>query len=171
MNEPQPLPKPGFSVRYTEPDDAMHLKSWFLEPGTLNGFPMMDEIEIDDAALRWVSFCRYRCSLTLLNEGVPCGIATLYLQPYRRIAHQCEFGIVISSGCRGKGLGKLLMRCLMHLAKETFHIELLHLQVYQDNPAIQFYEKLGFTEFGRQTHWVKEGEGKYAARIFMEKFL
>ena len=44
----------------------------------------------------------------------------------------------------------------MHLAKDQFRIELLHLQVYSENPAIHLYERMGFKEFGRQIAWIKE---------------
>lgn len=167
QNDPE---HPGLEIRYTEPGDAPHLKQWLLEPGILRWFPMCDEVEIDDAVWRWIAFCRYKCSLTVVKDGVPCGIATLYLQPYKRIAHQCEFGIIIGSGYRDQGIGTYLLNSLLNFAKEQFKIELIHLQVYAENPAIRLYERFGFVEFGRQNHWIKEKEeNKYVARIFMER--
>lgn len=160
----------GFSVRYTIPEDVHCIKEWLGEEGMRNSFPMIGESEIEDAALRWVSFCRFKCSLTLVHEGVPCGLATLYLQPYQRIAHQCEFGIILKSQYQGKGLGSYLLSCLIHLAKEKFKIKLLHLTVCADNPAVHLYEKFGFRVFGRQEKWMKDHE-KLVARLFMEKEL
>lgn len=157
-------------IRYTEAGDAKYLKKWLLQPGVSSGFPMDDEVEVEDAVNRWISFYRYRCSLTATVAGVPCGIATLYLQPYRRLAHQCEFGIVVGDDKRGKGIGSQLMSSMIQLAKDNFRIELLHLQVYADNPAVRLYKRFGFREFGRQTHWVKEN-GIFVGRIFMERFL
>ena len=58
-----------------------------------DGFRCFDEIEIDDAVNRWIGFSRYKCSLTATIDNVPCGLVTLYLQPYRRLAHQCELGL------------------------------------------------------------------------------
>ena len=58
----------------------------------------------------------------------------------------------------------------MHLAKEKFKIELLHLQVYAENPAMNLYKRFGFKEFGRQESWIKE-ENRYVGRVFMERFL
>src|ERR1700722_17253806 len=107
----------GVETRYTEPGDANYLKEWLMEPGTMRWFPMEDEIEINDAVMRWIAFYRYKCSLTILKEGVPCGIATLYLQPYRKLAHQCEFGIIVGEGYRGQGIGTKLLQNLMDLAK------------------------------------------------------
>lgn len=171
MNPPQEqnLP-PGIEVRYTEPGDGKYLKEWLMEPETLSWFPMDDEVEVDDAVMRWIAFHRYKCSLTITKEGIPCGIATLYLQPYRRLAHQCEFGIVVGKNYRNMGIGSYLLNSLMHLAKEKFKIELIHLQVYEGNPAMRLYTRFGFKEFGRQNSWIKEDKG-YAGRIFMERFL
>jgi putative acetyltransferase len=161
----------GLEIRYTEPSDAKYLKEWLLEPGVLRWFPMSDEIEVDDSVARWIGFSRYKCSLTAVKDGVPCGLATLFLQPYRKLAHQCEFGIIVGGNYRNQGVGSHLINSLMQLAKEFFHIELLHLQVYTENPAIRLYERFGFREFGRQPEWIKNLDGTYAGRVFMEKFL
>lgn len=162
----------GFDIRYTEEADAVAIKQWLMEPGVLRWFPMCDEGEVDDAAVRWASFSKFNCSLTVIDEkiGKPCGIATLYLQPYKKIAHHCEFGIIVGGGYRGKGIGSMLLKNLIHMGKNKFNVELLSLQVYEGNPAIRLYSRFGFEEYGRQTHWIKEDEG-YRARIFMERHL
>lgn len=160
----------GLEIRYTELGDGKFLREWLNEKEILRWFPMADTPEIDDSVQRWIGFYRYRCSLTAVMDGIPCGIATLYLQPYKKLAHQCEFGIIIANGFRGKGIGRKMILNLMHLAKQQFHIELLQLQVYADNPAIHLYRRLGFREFGRQTHWIKDN-GEYIGRVFMERFL
>lgn len=171
MNDTKEKPIPsGLDIRYTEPGDAKYLKEWLMEPGTMRWFPMEDEVEIDDAVMRWIAFYKYKCSLTITKDGVPCGIATLYLQPYRKLAHQCEFGIIIGDGFRNQGIGSYLMSSVMHLAKEKFKIELLHLQVYAENPAMNLYKRFGFAEFGRQNSWIKEKD-RYVGRVFMERFL
>lgn len=160
----------GVEVRYTEPGDAFYLKQWLGDEDGGSWFPIDGEIELDDAVVRWIAFQRYQCSITILKDGIPCGIATLYLQPYGKLSHQCEFGIIVGKEYRGQGIGSYLMSCIMLLAKEKFNIELLHLQVYAGNPAIKLYKKFGFTEFGRQEAWIKEKHG-YFARIFMERKL
>jgi len=158
-------------IRYTDLSDGQYLKQWFQDPSIIRWFPIADETEVNDAVQRWVGFSRYKCSLTAVRDGVPCGLATLYLQPYRKLAHQCEFGIIVGTGYRGQGIGSELLKNLIHLAKNQFNIELLHLQVYSENPAINLYSRFGFTEFGRQPGWIKELDGSYTGRIFMEKFI
>lgn len=161
---------PGLDVRFTKAEDAKYLKEWLMDPRNKRCFPMEEEVETEDAVARWIAFYRYRCSLTATINEVPCGIATLYLQPYKNLAHQCEFGIILGHEYQNKGVGGYLMNNLMHLAKEKFKIDLLHLQVRADNPAIDFYKRFGFTEFGRQNHWVKDND-HFGGRVFMERFL
>jgi len=161
----------GLDFRYTTLNDGPHLKNWLMDPSVRRWFPMADEVEIDDAVTRWVSFSRYKCSLTATMNGTPCGISTLYLQPYKKLAHQCEFGIIVGHEYRNQGIGSQLLNNLIHFSKVQFHIEILHLQVYAENPAKRLYERFGFTEFGRQNQWIKEDNGSYNGRIFMEKFL
>ncbi len=161
----------GLDFRYTELSDGKALKEWLLDPTVAKWFPMADEVEIDDAVQRWVSFSRYKCSITATMNQQPCGIATLYLQPYKKLAHQCEFGIIVGGEFRGKGVGTQLLFSLQDLAKQRFKIELLHLQVYADNPATRLYKRFGFKEFGRQNQWIKEEDGSFTSRVFMEKNL
>lgn len=169
LNLPKAKPIPGLEIRYTEQGDAPYLKQWLMDPSVGRWFPMADEVEIDDAVNRWIGFYRYRCSLTAVINGVPCGLTTLYLQPYKKLAHQCEFGIIVGGDYRNQGVGTHLLHHLIALAKETFHISLLHLQVYADNPAIHLYSRFGFEEFGNQAKWIREQDGEYVGRIFMER--
>jgi len=160
----------NLKIRYTDLSDMENLKKWLLDPEVALLFPMENEAEVDDAAYRWVSFARIKSSITAELDGVPCGMATLYIQAYKKLAHQAEFGIIVAPGYRNKGIGTFLVKSLMRLAKEQFHLELLHLQVSTENPAIRLYKRLGFREFGRQSHFIKDKEG-YIGRIFMERFL
>jgi RimJ/RimL family protein N-acetyltransferase len=161
----------GLEIRYSDLSDGRYLKEWLMDPEVDRWFPISDPVEYDDAVHRWIGFSRYKCSLTAVMKGEPCGVATLYLQPYKKLAHQCEFGIIVSRSYRGKGVGTALLKNLMHLAKDKFKIQILHLQVSCDNPAIHLYEKMGFCEFGRQLRWTIEKDGSYGGRVFMEKLL
>ena len=132
---------------------------------------MFNEMEVDDAVRRWISFFRLKAGLTVEKGGRPIGNATLYIQSYHRLKHQAEFGIILDENHRHKGVGSFLLSSLLKLAKLQFHIELIHLQVYQDNPAIQLYKKFGFVDYGFQGKWIKEESGKYVGRVFMERDL
>lgn len=158
-------------IRYTVPEDGPFLKKWLMEPGILRWFPMSNESEIDDAVNRWIWYYRYRSCITAEINGRPVGIATFYPQPYQKIKHQSELSIIVDPEFRNRKIGEKLMKHLFHLAKTHFNITLMHLQVYDGNPAYSFYKRLGFIEFGRQSHWIIEEDGTPRGRIFMERFI
>jgi len=156
------------TYRLTTLDDGKYLKEWLLQEGVQEGFPMSTPSEVDDAVSRWISFAPYKASVTALDDEKPVGLATLYLNPYKKLVHQCECGILVATDFQSRGIGKGLMKELFSLAK-TFHIELLSLQVQTHNQrAIKLYEQFGFKTFAEQTHWLKNEEGSYGGRLLME---
>jgi RimJ/RimL family protein N-acetyltransferase len=163
--------KSALSIRLTRNEDAPHLLRWLEDPEVGRWFPMEDHVEREDAVNRWIWLSRYNCSLTATLNDEPAGIATLYLQPYLKLVHQCEFGIIVAPEWRNLGVGTYLMEALEGLAKENFGITLLHLQVYEGNPATRLYLRMGYKEFGYQKKWIKETDGTYVGRSFMEKEL
>ncbi len=158
------------NIRLTRVEDVPYLTQWLSDPAILRWFPMFDAREIEDAVKIWTSYARIEAGLTAEWQGVPCGMANLYIQPYKKLAHTCLFAIIVQENMRGKGIGSALLQRLMQHAKEKFHIEILHLEVYEGNPAKRLYERRGFKEFGAQTRFIKE-QGKYLAKTFMQKIL
>ena len=158
------------SIRIAEQEDTLYLARWLNDPEILSWFPMCNEKEIQDAIRIWVGYISKKATLTALWNGVPCAMANLYIQPFKKLAHQCLFAVVADRAHRGKGVGTRLLNELMKLAKQSFGIEILHLEVYEGNPAINLYNRLGFKEFGYQAHFVKE-MGRYRGKIFMQKEL
>lgn len=158
------------SLRSTQKEDAPFLTNLLSNPTTLPWFPMSTPIEIADAVRIWIGYSEIGAGLTALFENEPCGFANLYIQSYQKCKHTCLFAIVVKEEMRGKGIGTLLLKQLIELAKTTFQIEILHLEVYEGNPAEAFYRKMGFTQFGKQDHFTKE-KGLYKGKILMEKRL
>ena len=161
--------KDPISVRFAEEGEETHLVQWLLQPNILQWFPLSDLREIEDAARIWMSYSKQNGVLMALWNGEPCGTATLYLHPFRKLAHQALFAIIVAEEFRGKGVGKRLLFELEKLAKERFSIELLHLEVYDGNPAIRLYERLGFVQYGYQKRFIKEQDGSYLGKIMMQK--
>lgn len=160
----------SLTIRLGEESDQKYLVEWLLQPGVLEGFPLSDLREIEDAARIWTSYAKYGAVLVALWDGVPCGIANLYLQPYRKMSHQCLFAIIVDERLRGRGVGTRLLQELMVLAKERFHLEFLHLEVYRGNRAIHLYERMGFKEYGVHRRFMKDGD-RYVDKILMQKYL
>lgn len=145
-------------------------KELLSDPGVLEYFPMYDQREIDDSVKIWEIFCKKGASLTAYVDGQACGLAYLNIQPYKKFEHQCLITIIVHRDFRGKGIGTDLVQGLFKLAKETFGIEILHLEVYETNPAINLYKRLGFTQFGHHKKFIKEKD-RYIGKIFMQRSL
>lgn len=157
-------------IRLAQESDQNYLIEWLLQPGVLHWFPLMDLREVEDAARIWMSYIKQGAILTALWNGVPCGIANLYLSPYKKLSHQSLFAIIVDEKLRGKGIGTRLLEELIALGFQKFGLELIHLEVYEGNPAIRLYQKLGFEQYGIERKFVKD-QGKYLNKILMQKSL
>lgn len=158
------------SIRLSIPEDVELFKRSLQAPDVLRYFPMYDMREIEDSARIWEIYCKKGASLTAVVDGIECGIAFLNLQVYKKFAHQCLITIIVDEGYRNQGVGTALLQELFKLAKEAFHLEMLHLEVYATNPAINLYKRMGFKEFGIQEKFIKE-KGKYIGKTLMERYL
>ena len=161
---------PSLEIRLAVEEDQTYLINWLLQPGVLSWFPLADLKEVEDAARIWVSYAKREAVLTALWDGVPCGSANLYLQPYKKLAHQCLFAIIVDEQHRGKGVGTALLRELIILSKEKFQLEFIHLEVYEGNPAINLYKRFGFEQYGIHERFIKD-QGRYISKILMQKNL
>ena len=158
---------PGFDIRYTYVTDISYLRQWMRSPSMLQWFPMTEEKEVEDALQCWIGFCRWSCSITATVNHIPCGVGTLFLMPYKKVAHHCLFKVIVDPHWQKKGIGNALIRNLKHLAKTYFHLEMISTEVFDDNPIIHLLVKHGFSEIFRQPDFVKDEAG-YRARVCME---
>jgi ribosomal protein S18 acetylase RimI-like enzyme len=160
----------SLELRPTKEEDRPFLKRWLLTGPTLAWFPMCDEREVDDAVAVWIQYAKSGMGITAVYDGKPCGIFNLYIQPFGKLKHTCLFSIIVEETFRGKGIGTTLIAEGEKLAKERYGIEILHLEVYEGNPAFNLYKKMGFEEYGRHEHFIKEANS-YKAKICMQKVL
>jgi len=159
-------------IRFATPEDKKHLVKWWLEEKEiLKWFPMSNEREVEDAANICMSYSKVKAVLIAEYQNEVCGIANLYLQMYQKFAHHALFAVIVSKNKRGKGIGTVLMEELLALAKERFNLKMLNLEVYDGNPAISLYQRLGFEKCGYQKNFIKEPDGTYLGKILMQKKL
>lgn len=159
------------TVRLSVESDKDYLYKWLLDPEILPWFPLENAREVEDAVRICMSYVEMGAAFTGCIDGKPCGMAVLYLQKYKKLKHQCLFVIVVDKEHRGRGIGTKIFERMKQDAKDKFGIEILHLEVYLGNPAQKLYEKLGFREYGRQDHFLKERDGTYRDKINMELYL
>jgi L-amino acid N-acyltransferase YncA len=83
-------------------------------------------------------------------------------------AHLALYDIFISKNFRNLGLGTLLTKELVEIAKQH-GVEVLQLSVYASNErAFHVYQKCGFKQAGRLTRGIKFSDGTYTDEILME---
>lgn len=157
----------GFDIRYTYVTDITYLREWINHPDVVKWFPMSTEKEIEDAIQCWIGFCRWSCSLTATIHHVPCAIGTLFLMPYRKVAHQALFKVVVDPKWQKHGVGESMIKNLKHLAKNYFQLDLIAIEIFEGNPILSILKKQGFQEIFRQDNYVK-AQDKSLARIYME---
>ena len=157
------MDNPAFDIRYSEEADLPFLKEWFAAPDSCSEFPFQEAVK-NEALTNWIGFARYKASLTATLDGVPCAIGTLFLMPYRKVAHHCSFYMMVSPEHRRKGIGAALVRNLVHLAKQRFRLEAIHVEIFEPSPLERILERLGFTRYARQENYVHD-QGRIRARL------
>ncbi|MCX6767265.1 MAG: GNAT family N-acetyltransferase [Candidatus Micrarchaeota archaeon] len=104
----------------------------------------------------------------------------LLAQSGRRIVGGCEartergresknvfLGIIVSKDFRGAGLGEILLKKTIELAKKRLKPELIYLtHMGPNDPARRLYEKTGFREVARLPKWTPY-RGKRLDRVYM----
>lgn len=70
-----------------------------------------------------------------------------------------EADAIVSGGASPPGLMKQALQTLLHWAQEQLGLQTLAVRVRSDNPAVAFYEKVGFREFKRVPLAVRRGAG------------
>jgi RimJ/RimL family protein N-acetyltransferase len=105
--------------------------------------------------------------LTARVDGELVGGATLNPKTDKH-RHIASYGIFIGKNHRNLGLGTLLTREFVEIARKR-EFEILQLTVYATNErAFHVYKKCGFKEAGRWTRGVKFLDGTYTDEIIME---
>ncbi len=160
------IPIEGYDIRFSTLEDLSHLQEWFQEPHATDDFPF-GEKEKEEALKNWIGFSKYKASLTATIHDVPCAIGTLFLMPYRKVAHHCSFYLMVDPKYRRKGIGTSMARNLLNLAKTRFRLEAVHVEVYEPSPILPLLKKLRFEEMMRQENFVKI-HGEPRARMILE---
>ncbi len=162
------IPIPDFDIRYSNLEDISYLQEWLSTPESCDPFPF-GFLEKEDALKNWIGFSKFKASLTGMIKDVPCAIGTLFLMPYRKVAHHCSFYLIVAPEYRRKGIGTTMVRNLLHLAKTRFKLESVHVEIFDPSHLMPILQKLQFEPFAKQDNFVKI-DGCSRARILLEHF-
>ncbi len=157
-----------FDIRFTEATDLAFLERCFSVAGATDDFPFGPG-EMEEAIKNWIGFSKFKASLTATLQNIPCAIGTLFLMPYKKVAHHCSFYIIVDPEYRRKGIGTDMIRNLLHLAKTRFRLESVHAELYEPSLLTPLLQKLNFIEFARQENFVHI-DGCKRPRVLMEHF-
>lgn len=162
--------KEHIEVRTGIDADKYLMKEWLFDDEVLEWFPMINLVEVEDAVRICMSYQKIGGIFTAEIDGIPLGIANLYINGFSKIRHQALFAIIVRRDARGRGIGTALLTHLIDRARDQFSLEMLHLEVYAGNPAIRLYERFGFEVYGKHPAFLKK-DGVYSDKILMQKVL
>ena len=162
------IPMPGFDIRYSTLEDLPYLQQWFQDDTACGDYPF-GPVEKEEALKNWMGFAKYKASLTGTMDDLPCAIGTLFLMPYRKVAHHCSFYLIVDPTHRRKGIGASMLRNLLHLAKDRFRLESVHVETFEPSALLPLLQKLNFELFARQENFVRY-DGCSKARLLLEHF-
>lgn len=162
----------NIEIRKSVLEDITFLRECLLDPDVLGFYPMCNEKEVDDALISWKYYIKEQFAFTAIDENKnQVGMANLYINTFEKLKRQSLFSIVVDKKLRGKGIGTLLLKKLIHSAKQEYNLHVLHLEVYENNPAYNLYYRLGFRQYSVHKRFLKEEDGQYRDKINMQLIL
>lgn len=161
----------GLEIRYSEASDGKYLTLWLNDKRLNKWYPPTGEKEVSVFSANWINFTKYNASLTVVLDNKVCAIGTLFLMPYLKVSHQCLLYMIVDPGTvREKEISDSLLKNMLNLAKNYFHLEMAVIELFDGSKLIKLVEKYGFKEFARQNKYVKE-DGNYKNKILYQLFL
>ncbi|MGP0583542.1 GNAT family N-acetyltransferase [Paenibacillus timonensis] len=102
------------------------------------------------------------------EDGTLTGIVTFVRESSPKARHKgTVFGLYVTPGMRGQGIGQVLMQELLSRAKQLDGLEQLNLAVVSTNGmALKLYESMGFRTYGTERRALK-WDGKYYDEDYM----
>jgi RimJ/RimL family protein N-acetyltransferase len=157
-----------FQMRYYDTTDGPTLKRWMMESRVNQFLSVQSEVEVDGQIQIWDGYSRFKCGLTATVDGKRCGMAMIYLMPYRKVAHHGVGHVIVPPKYQKQGIGTSLARNLLNLGKEYFRLERLQFEVFGASPLLQLLKTEGCSEVFTQKDYVKSHD-EFIPRILMEK--
>jgi GNAT superfamily N-acetyltransferase len=161
---------PELHIRFTADLDALDLRRILSHREVWQWFPFSEGKELDDSIGLWMAFAKHRLGLSALLEGQLVGMGVLLPMPYKKMAGRSAFYLAVHPEFQRRGVGTSLLRNLMHLGRDRFHLEFIHADVYQGCPLMPILERAGFICCVEQSHYIQMGDD-LAARRLMQKSL
>ena len=161
----------NLDIRYSEVKDLDDLLKWLSNPEINNWLLMSKKKEIEASASNCIGFSKYKSSLTGVVDNKVCAIGTLFLMPYKKLAHHAMFYLIVDKKYQRKGVGSDMLKNLINLAQNHFKLESIYVEVFEDCPLISLLRKFNFERLAYQEKFVKDKNNKYLARVLYDLWL
>lgn len=155
-----------FAIRYTGLDDLPHLLRWLAREEIARFFPIVSNKEREFYARNWIQNCRQKSSLTAVYDGKVIGIVTIFIALYKKVAHMSQIYLVVDPDVDYETVGYELLKNIIHLGKNYFHLEMLQVETYGNAPIHRLLEKFGFRLVFEQEGYMKKGEEYLPRKMF-----
>lgn len=117
-----------------------------------NAFPQKDLLTIESGEDFFESQSFTGVAIDTKNKNI-VGLYILHPNNVGRCGHICNASYAVKKDLRGQGIGEFLVKDCIKKAKELdFKILQFNAVVATNKPALNLYEKLGFTQLGTIPH-------------------
>lgn len=156
-------------IRYSEISDGEYMKRWLADGETRRWYAADSQKALEEDVDNWIGFSKFKASLTGEYKGEVCGVATLFLMPYKKVSHHCSFYMIVGKEYRKRGIGRSLLKNILNLADNYFYFESIDIEIFEGAPITKLLEEFGFETYAYQERYVKDGD-RYMARVLYQKF-
>ncbi len=157
----------SYDLRYTIVNDELCVRKWLYDLSVRKWYPPSSELDVDVFVRNWIGFFKYNASLTAVYNNEVVGVATIFLMPYKKVAHTCMMYMAVNPNYYHIGIGASLLRNIKNLAKMRFSLEFMDVEIWEGAPIMKLLKENGFKEIAKQDNFVKLDDG-FRARYVME---
>ena len=165
-------------LRNAVAEDAKAYMDYFIqahsETDFLTTYPDETERNVESESLHLAETAgsENEVEICAIVDGKLVGSAGISMIRNReKLRHRAEFGISIIKEYWGLGIGTALTYSCIECAKAAGYLQLELEVVAENEDAVRLYQKLGFSEFGRNQKGFLTREGNWQELILMKKEL
>ena len=165
-------------LRNAEPEDATMLLDYLKKTSAETPFLLREPDEVKITREQEIKFIQRQIEadrdlflIATYNDKLVGNCSLMSQSSYRKLKHRCNVAIAIYQEYWGNGIGEILLKTVLEIAKNIGY-EQAELDVVSTNSsAISLYRKLGFETYGRFPDFIKSSDGSYTDGIWMMKKL
>lgn len=152
-------------IRYTKLFDEVYLSAWLESPKIAPYLMCEGADEIRNFKQHWMYYANRKSGLSVVDNDRVVAMGMFIMMPYQKVKHHAILQIIVGPDHQKKGIGSLLLKNLLHLAKEYLKLEVVYLEILGPSPYLSFFKKRGFHVYAEQKGYI---EGPISDKILLE---